>query len=77
MDKVLDIFNKKSDESFASYRANIFQKITGESIDSVMEEINKAKLEEEEAKRAAEEEEKRKAEEEEAAMENEENDQKE
>lgn len=64
MDKVLDIFNKKSDESFATYRANIFQKITGESIDSVMEEINKAKQEEEEAKRAAEEEERRKAEEE-------------
>ncbi|MEL6253207.1 MAG: hypothetical protein AAFR87_14445 [Bacteroidota bacterium] len=62
MDKVLDIFNKKSEESFASYRANIFQKITGESIDSVMEEINKAKQEEEEAKRAAEEEERRKAE---------------
>lgn len=64
MDKVLDIFNKKSDESFAAYRANIFQKITGESIDSVMEEITKAKQEEEDAKLAAEQEERKKEEEE-------------
>lgn len=67
MDKVLDIFNKKSEESFDNYRANIFQKITGQSIDSVMNEVNLSKqVEEEEAKKkaAAEEEAKKKAEEE-------------
>ncbi|MEM6800010.1 MAG: hypothetical protein AAF696_01335 [Bacteroidota bacterium] len=57
MDKVLDIFNKKSDESFDAYRANIFQKITGLSIDEVMTEVNAVKIAEEEAKRKAEEEE--------------------
>ena len=39
MDKVLEIFDKKSDKDFAAYRAEIFEKLTGFSLADVQEEV--------------------------------------
>ena len=82
MEKVLEIFDKKSDKNFSTYRSEIFDKLTGFSLEDIVQEVEvekrwkeqeaadaarKAK-EEEEALKAKEEEEARKKAEEEARL---------
>ena len=67
MDKVLEIFDKKSEKDFATYRSEIFEKLTQHSIGDIQEEIEverRWQLQQEEEARQKELEEQKKAEEE-------------
>lgn len=67
MDKVVEVYNKKSDKDFDTYRAELFESLSGMKLNSIVSELEaeaEAKKREEEEARRREEEERRREEEE-------------